>query len=129
MDKNRNKFIHKRETLTDFRNRYTDINIETKVDFDSEITVNDVYSYPRKKGLKFAIIIRIQFYLNQVVRALENSLSREEKLDFICREKKIVIQSTHIMKAEEKLSQVGLAFIKDCPKKTENVDPGSIRFG
>lgn len=119
MDKNSNKFIHKKETLTDFRTRYTDTNIETKVDCDSDVTFNDVYSYPRKKGLKFAIIIRIQFYLNQTDMALENILTREEKLDFLSRAKKIVIHSSNLYEAEEKLSRFALVFIRDFQEKTD----------
>lgn len=114
-----NRIIHNNETLAEFRGRYTDRNVNTRFEEHDEITVQDIYSYPRKKGLKFVAIMKTQFYLNQVSSALDNALTREQQLDFICQAKKIINRVLD-KKREEQLILLAQSFIKEQKSPTDS---------
>lgn len=71
-----NPIIHKNETLTDFRKRYTN-------EFAHP-------TYLRAKGVKFADIIEIQFYLNQLKEKVGTKLTEIDSKLFIEESKKIL---------------------------------------
>jgi len=60
--------VHKNETLTQFRARYS---------YDGEPT------YLQEKGIKYAAILQIQFYINAIEKELARTLSQEIKHKFI----------------------------------------------
>ena len=107
------RIIHNKETLDNFRARYTDRDVNTSFGENNEPVTQDLYSYPRKKGLKFIAIMTTQFYLNQVNSALDNTLSLEQQLDFIDRAKKTIIQHFDSQKREEQLMQLTRSFIQE----------------
>lgn len=108
-----NRLIHKNETLDNFRSRYTDRDVNTCFGDQGEVATQDLYSYPRKKGLKFIAIMTTQFYLNQVTHALGNTLSLEQKLDFISRAKETIVQEFDSQKRDEQLMQLTRDFMRE----------------
>src|SRR3990167_3063747 len=63
-----NRVVHhqKNETLDSFKQRYT---LYVPVSHDKHVLLND---YPRQKGLKYAKIIEIQFYVEQMKQRMQN---------------------------------------------------------
>ena len=121
-DKNIEKVIHKNETISNFRIRYTDRNVYTSLCLENEKispTKSEVYSYPRKKSIKLHDIMQIQFYLNQIDAALENGISRNEKLNFI-NQTKIIIGNRNTLTKKTQLYQFSYDFMIECQKSVKN---------
>lgn len=72
--------IHKNETIDQFRKRYTE-NAEVKSHTKNER--KNISTYLRKKGIKYADIIEIQFYINELSREAGTLWSDEIRKNFI----------------------------------------------
>lgn len=94
-DESEGKIIHKKENLTLFRQRYTDMDIKilsktSKMDaLEEEVKIKDISSYVRIKGIKFADLIEIQFYLNEIKKEVK-TLTSEEIAAFISGSKQVL---------------------------------------
>lgn len=78
------EIIHKTETFQQFKNRYTDKVVIYKENGEAKTT--NISSYVRKKGIKLAETMEIQFYLKQLkIEGLKkgHGLSADEQIDFI----------------------------------------------
>lgn len=74
------RIVHKNQTLTMFRDQYTDKNINIRTE-TNQIIPKNVASFARKKGLKYSDIIEIQFYLEEIEK--EYNLSDHQRNEFI----------------------------------------------
>ncbi|MDX2346306.1 MAG: hypothetical protein QNK11_05505 [Legionella sp.] len=98
LDKSDEK-IHKNETLDKFRERYTE---------------SSRASYLKQKAIRYARIIQIQFYLNEIEKELDSPLSQDKKALFVKEAKKALKQG--------ELHAFSESFLQECkPKNTEFV--------
>jgi hypothetical protein len=58
--------IHKMLRLGEFRDRYTDKNASIRTGPSSQPVTKDIASYMRVKGNKYAKVIQLQYYLNEI---------------------------------------------------------------
>ena len=86
-ENSRDRKIHKKETLGLFRERYTEKNVSVK----RKKKPIDMASYARKKGIKFADIIEIQFYINQISQDTKDAFTDRERQLFIKQAKGILL--------------------------------------
>lgn len=83
------RYQNTNETLEKFRERYTDKNITIRRGSEDTKGIN-ISSYLRKKGIKFADLMEIQFFINQMEEILGNLLTDQKRLDFIWVAKRIL---------------------------------------
>lgn len=97
-------FIHtyqgKPETINDFLKRYPEVHFDGK-------KIQPASSYLRKKGLKYANLIEIQYYLNQLQEILKEKFTNELRNNFI-KDAKIELKSQGEVNYENLMSRKGL---------------------
>lgn len=96
--------IHKQETLTEFRTRYT-----STVKFFDRDKFTNISSYLNSKGFKFTDIIQIQFYCNQLQDELDTKWSLELQDEFFTLAKKTLANK----RTNSALYEVAQNFLKN----------------
>jgi Ankyrin repeats (3 copies) len=87
--------IHKMLPLAAFRDRYTDKNAVITSATPGQTLTKDMASYLRRKGNKYAKIIQIQYYLNEIGNAVR--LSEELRRLFVKGAKAILEEHKDVM--------------------------------
>lgn len=104
------KIIHKKETLAVFRARYSD----PYVLMHKGLVKHDAPSYLRKKGLKLADTIEIQFYLQQLAALFPEANTQERRQQFITAAKKILLKYPTITSDDSDKHYELYRFTLDC---------------
>lgn len=123
---NSTEIIHKKETLVEFRKRYTDRGVSVCKPRDESAEEKDVSSYLRKKGIKYADVIEIQFYINQLKEKLGDLWTTDIGKEFIAEAKQIFLTQPAVHKGRQGLHEFAENFLfkiqnsnNGVPKKPE----------
>jgi hypothetical protein len=129
--------VHKDKTLETFRKSYKeDVNIIVGLGYDDDdekskpiIEKKSISTYLKKKGIKFADVIEIQFYLNQLEKNLGTMWSDELRKKFIAEAKETFHSQPTVLEGRDGLHEMAEKFLLSLQQKEEmtvvNITPNA----